>query len=105
MAVRERSIGPIYSARVPLGVDWCPPHTGGIVQMSAPWRQGRAVLVPIWKRQAFAIGIWTKTRANLPEDLADAQWLNPHWMDDDVSEIAQWGVNAEEKTETGGEVL
>ena len=54
MAVHERSLGPAYLARVPLGVDWCPPHTGGIVQMHAPWRRGRAVIIPIWKGQALA---------------------------------------------------
>src|ERR1700677_1294112 len=68
MAAREHSLGPLYAAWVPIAEEWCPPHTGGIRQMVAPWRRGRAFLFCPWGGRAVAIGLWIRHRAKVSED-------------------------------------
>jgi hypothetical protein len=104
MAIRERSAGPLYLARVKMAPWRVPIHTVGITQMNPPWRRGRAVVFPGGRHYGLVLGWWTRTiEQDIEEDFADDRWFNPKWLDTSIDDIATWrddASEAEEQAET-----
>lgn len=95
MAIKDRSVGPLYSARYKLPHRWCRPFTCGIVQMVHPWRAGRAFALPSGPfRSTLLFGIWKKKPIeDYVEDLEDEQWLGGRSLDNvTIEDIANWSA-------------
>ena len=92
MATQERSIGPLYFARVHVNVVLCPLATADITQMHEPWRRGRCILIPFIPYQALVIGIWKKTiYDDIEEDFSEDLWINPRKLGNvRLDDIAEW---------------
>ena len=100
MAIKERSIGPLYLAKVPINIKRCPVHKAQVVEMVAPWRTGSTLVFPCWPFTAIAIGLWTRNiDDDIVEDFVNDQWLAPKWLKTPVNDISDWGVDAEAETE------
>jgi hypothetical protein len=95
MAVHERSLGPLYLAKVRTEPIIVPIHTVGVTQMHPPWRVGRATVLPIWRHVGLVIGWWKKTMDDVEIDFSDVRWIDPHWTDHSTEEISTWHAGDE----------
>lgn len=88
MSIKERSLGPLYAAHVKLNQERCPIHWVDVTEVNPPWRQGRAVVMPLWRFQALALGLWIRKSRR---DISDED--GPAWatvLEYSPSEIADW---------------
>jgi hypothetical protein len=100
MAIRERSAGPLYLARVKMAPRRVPVHAVGIHQMHPPWRRGRAVVFPSGRHYGLVLGWWTRTiEKDIEEDFADDRWFDPKWLDTTADDISTWKSGHEETEE------
>lgn len=102
MAIEERSLGPLYFARVATSQAICPVRMVGVVETALPWRRGKALMLPWWSRhwwapQAIVLGLWFRDRHAVKDD--DTQWFSPKYIRVAPSEISQWDNGLEEEEE------
>jgi hypothetical protein len=90
MAVRERSLGPLYFASVKVNVKRVPVHTVGVTGMLPPFRAGRAVLLPVWWKRAIALGWWTPNPVSVEDEFEMDQWFAPKKLDLSGDDIKEW---------------
>jgi hypothetical protein len=91
MAVRERSLGPLYIAWVPVNRRVVPIHTVGVVEECEPFRRGRGVLMPIALRRGLVVGLWTRyNRTRNYRHLGHDRWIMADEMDVAPMELGEW---------------
>ena len=98
MLFQERSLGPLYAARVEVNEVDTPPHFVGIVETEPPWRKGRALVVQVWGLWAIVVGLWLpRSRRGVDPELADELWLAPKVLAYGTGEIANWSGGEDEE--------
>jgi hypothetical protein len=102
VAVKDRSIGPFYSARVRVPNRWYRHFSVGITQLIRPWRRGKAIALPSGPfKHALVIGWWRKLPKDQYQDwLGDEQWLGGHKLDTVTThDISHWSRGPDEEIE------
>jgi len=104
MTFDEWSVGPLYLCGLRVNRILVPPHFIDIVEMNAPWRRGRAIVLPIFWRRGLALGLWTRDiNDDIEDDFDDS--TAPAWakfIEVSPEEIRAWDNGAEPEAEEEG---
>ena len=89
-------MGPFYLASAPVTVQRVPIHSVNIVEITRPWRSGKALVFPWGRYNAAIVGWWTRNiDQDVEEDFQDDVWIKPQWLTTPVEDISSWKIDDE----------
>ena len=77
----------LYLATMPVN-QRCPLHTAEVVEMTHPWRQGKAIVFPWSQSKGLVFGVWWRTKQR--DEFDDERWISAKQLPNSVEEISQW---------------